>query len=243
MGSIQKGCVIAKNEFGTLERVDGSRTCIGSTTLPDGKVITKRFRGNITEQDKVIARWEKWQSRSNDEDAEPEEDIFMEEPEKDQVKVEKTEKPVYKVCKCPFSGEECGPACPMYSPTQLACSIFLGGIGLYNLSVNIARLNANESLELIAMAVSDLKGTDIPQKVPAPTEKDLVDRFLEGKSFMAFVNLNSKKVHADFKKFCAERGFEECPVREKDLSERIFAEYKELERKPVHGGVLFMPRG
>lgn len=236
MGSIQKGCVIAKNEFGTLERVDGSNTCIGSTTLPDGKVITKRFRGKITDQEETIKSWEAWQGRkSEEEDPDPEEIA----PKTDIRKPSKTPK---KTAICPFSKEECGSTCPMYSPTQMACAIFLGGLGLYNIASNMMKVDPNDSLELIAMAVTELGKTDIPTKKEAPKRYDLVDEFFKGKSFMAFVNLTSKKVHSDFKKFCSEYG-EECPLKETELSDRIFKHYQELERKPVHGGVVYLPRG
>lgn len=236
MGSIQKGCVIAKNEFGTLERVDGSNTCVGSTTLPDGKVITKRFRGKITDQEKTIKSWEAWQGReSKDEVEDPEETA----PKTDIRKPAKTPK---KTAICPFSGEECGSTCPLYSPTSMACSIFLGGLGLYNIASNMMKVDPNDSLELIAMAVAELGKADIPKKTTKDKSPDLVDGFFKGKSFMAFVNLTSKRVYSDFKKFCSEHG-EECPLKETELSDRIFEHYQELERKPVHGGVIYMPRG
>ena len=92
------------------------------------------------------------------------------------------------------------------------------------------------------MAITELGKADIPAKKVAMKENDLVDDFFKGKSFMAFVNLTSKKVHSDFKKFCSERGAE-CPLKETELSDRIFKHYQELERKPVHGGVVYMPRG
>ena len=124
----------------------------------------------------------------------------------------------------------------------MACSIFLGGIGLYNLSSNIFKIDPNDSLELLAMAVTELGKADIPKKTTKDKSPDLVDDFFKGKSFMAFVNLTSKRVHSDFKKFCSEHG-EECQLKETELSDRIFKHYQELERKPVHGGVVYMPRG
>ena len=161
-----------------MERVDGSNTCIGSTTLPDGKVITKRFRGKITDQEETIKSWEAWQGRkSEEEDPDPEETA----PKTDIRKPSKTPK---KTAICPFSQEECGSTCPMYSPTMMACSIFLGGLGLYNIASNMMKVDPNDSLELIAMAVTELGKADIPAKKVAVKEKDLVDDFFKGKSVL-----------------------------------------------------------
>lgn len=247
MGSIQKGYVIAKNEFGTLERVDHSNTCIGSTTLPDGKVITKRFRGTITDQDKTIASWEKWQGRENEVEDTRAKGKKPDIPEKTEFVQPVKKANQNKTAICPFTKEACGPMCPIYSTANLACSILLGGIGLYNLSVNMPKYEPDDSLELIAMAINDLRKPDISGKEPYvdlghPT-RDVTEEFFDGKSFMAFVNLTSKKAHADFKAFCKKKDVETVPLKESELSAEILRRYKELERKPIQGGVMFLPRG
>lgn len=227
MGSIQRGGIIRKNDNGTLERVDGTNTYIGSATLPSGKVVTKRFRCQGFDEDEVERRWLKWQGK-NDEETQ-EEDMVSEANDKKS--------------KCPFSGDECTSRCPMYSPSNRACTIMLGGIGLYNIGCNLMNLDPNDSLELIAMAVGDLRrdgAEPMPSTVEAKalTVEDGVKAYLEDKSFLAFVNLHSKTVYAPYKKFCEDNGF---PAEtESGFSQVVLKSFPELKSEKAHGGRTFV---
>lgn len=66
MGSIQRGGIIRKNGNGTLERVDSTNTYIGSATLENGRIVTKRFRCIGFKEDEVAERWLKWQWRETE---------------------------------------------------------------------------------------------------------------------------------------------------------------------------------
>lgn len=228
MGSIQRGGMVARNDNGTLERVDGSNTYIGSATLENGKVITKRFRGNVPEESKIIERWEKWQGRKGDD---AQEEVAMD----NEIKSKKSV--------CPFSGNECGPSCPIWSPANAKCAVMLGGIGLYSIASNLASLDASESIELVAMAIGELRA-DKPSAKPEPTPtraltvEDGVKAYLEDKSFLAFVNLHSKTVYSPYKKFCEEAGF---PLEtESNFSQAILKRYPELKGEKAHGGRTFV---
>lgn len=239
-GKVQRGCIIAKNEFGTLERVDGTNTCVGTTTLTDGKVLTKRFRGSIADQKNLIARWEKWQGRkAEDEEPMDERDISM--------TVKETEKKIVKGVEkapatCPFSNVEraCNALCPIFSTANNHCAIHLGGIGLYNIAANYLKMDPNESLELIALAISELNGEK--SKAASSTSKKVKDNngvedWLKTKNFLSFVNLTTKKVYGEYKTFCKEKGYE--PIREADLTALIFGRFDELEKEGYPGGAIF----
>ena len=232
MGSIQRGGMVAKNDNGTLERVDGTNTYIGSATLQNGKVITKRFRGVSQKQDKIIESWERWQCRND-----VEEDVEKEEVMAEIRNTKKNE--------CPLSGNECGPACPLYSQANKACSLKLGGIGLYNMSCNLMNLKVDEELELIALAIAESKTASEPAREPvaeakpkAKTEAEGVDAFLDGKKFLDFVNLGSKRVYSDYKKTVEGKGYP--IVKEADLIAAITKRFPELKKKGVHGGSVLV---
>ena len=166
MGSIQRGGMVAKNDNGTLERVDGTNTYIGSATLENGKVITKRFRGNVPDEQKIVERWLKWQGRKT-EDEEMAEIIKVDDGSK--------------TPKCPFSGCECNAKCPLWSEAQRVCSLKLAGIGLSYVAANLMNLKVDEELELIALAIAESgKKTDKPKAEPARelTATDGVEFFL-----------------------------------------------------------------
>lgn len=228
MGSIQRGGMVSRNDNGTLERVDGTNTYIGSATLESGKVVTKRFRGPWQNEDKIIDQWLKWQGKNVDEIQE--EDMAQENTN-------------CKTSKCPFSGDECTPRCPMYSPNNRACTIMLGGIGLYNIGCNLMNLDPNDSLELIAMAVGDLRKADSEPVTPtvetkALTVDDGVKAYLEDKTFLSFVNLHSKTVYSPYKKFCEANGF---PAEsESGFSQVVLKSYPELKSEKTHGGRTFV---
>ena len=225
MGSIQRGGMVAKNDNGTLERIDGTNTYIGSATLPNGKVITQRFRGNVPDEKNLVERWLKWQGKKLDKEEE--------EPMANNTKKQT----------CPFSNNECGPSCPMFSPTNRACTIMLGGIGLYNIASNMMKIDPNESIELVAMAIGELKPEKAivkpePVATNALTVEDGIEAYLEDKSFLAFVNLHSKTVYSPYKRFCEDKGF---PAdTEANFSQVILKKYPELKGEKAHGGRTFV---
>ena len=228
MSSNQRGGIVAKNDNGTLERVDGSSTYIGSATLENGKVITKRFRGGVPDEPKIIQRWEKWQGKKGEEAQEEEEDMAAEINKAKSV--------------CPFNGGECGPRCPVYNPASRACSIMLGGIALYNISANLSKLDPNESLELVAMAVGEIRGgassKPEPVETPVRTIEDGLDAYFKGRGFLAFVNLHSKTVYAPYKKFCEKEGF---PTEtESNFTKEVLRRCPELRGEKAHGGKTFV---
>ena len=230
MGSTQRGAIVSRNDNGTLERVDGTNTYIGSATLESGKVVTKRFRRTGNDEAEVERKWLKWQGRNIEAKEEPMAEAY-------EVKANG------KAAECPFSGRECGPKCPMYSQGNRACSLMLGGIGLFNISVNLSRLDPNESLELIAMALGDLGGqraeaADEPLPTAAATVEDGVKAYLEDKSFLTFVNLHSKTAYSPYRKFCEENGF---PAEtESGFSSAVRERYPELRSERAHGGCRFV---
>jgi len=218
MGSVQRGGLVKKNDNGTLERVDGTNTYIGSATLESGKVLTKRFRCQGFDEADVIGRWEKWQGKKGET---PEKEVRMAE----------------KKMECPFSGAECGSKCPIWSGASNACALKLGGIGLFNISAYLMNLDMSESIELLAMAIADQKPAPKPVAKPEPTAADGIEGYLDGKSFLAFVNLHSKSVYSPYKEFCEEKGFP-C-VSESSLTKVIEGRYPELKVERGNGGARF----
>lgn len=227
MGSIQRGALIKKNDNGTLERVDGTGTYIGSATLPNGKVVTHTFRSSSRNNDEVEKRWLKWQGKQATEQME-------EDMANTTTKNNVTAKPK---AKCPFSGDECGALCPLFSPTNAVCSLMLGGIGLYNIASNLMKLKVDDELELIAMAIAEQKPSPTPE-IKVATETEGVDLFLDGKKFLDFVNLSSKRVHSDYKK--AVGGKEYPLMKESELMTEIVKRFPELKKKNVHGGSVLV---
>ena len=215
----KRGGTVAENENGKLERDGSSNTYIGTATLDDGKVITKRFRGNVPDEPRIIASWEKWQGR------------------KTECEEEAVEESTKKQKSCPFSGRNCGPSCPLYSPTNRACTVMLGGIALYSIGSNLMRLDPCESIEMVALAVGELAKAAPKQVTEEPKADDGLDAFLDGKTFLSFVNLHSKTVGSQYRKFCKENGYE--PMGEHELLEAVDAHYKELKRVGVRGGSVF----
>ena len=239
----RRGAITRSNDNGTLERVDGTNTYIGTATLPSGKVLTKRFRGNWNDEDEIVQRWERWQCRHDDDD-DGGQDYYYEEGE-DMEETKRTGS------ECPLSGFECKPQCPMFSVANGACAIMLGGTALYNIGANIMGLKADEPIELVAMAVQEVAkamadmpraaaqpvAVSTPPEKREPTSEDSLAAFLEGRSFMDFVNLHSKRVSADAKKFCEERGLPR--IGEKELVAAIDDKFPELKAQGVSGGTVF----
>lgn len=221
MGSIQRGALIKKNDNGTLERIDGTGTYIGSATLANGKVVTKTFRSSSRDNDEVEKRWLKWQGKEIENNTE--EDMA-------EIKTVNTNKTT-----CPFSGNECSAKCPIWSTANGRCAIQLGGIGLYNIACNLMNLGVGEELELIAMAIAEQKPSE-PAEVA--TEADGVELFLKDKKFLDFVNLSSKRIYSDYRK---EIGGKEYPlVKESELVVEIIARFPELKKRGVHGGSILV---
>lgn len=236
MGSIQRGGMIRRNDNGTLERVDGTNTYIGSATLENGKVITKRFRCVGFKEDEVADRWLKWQSKAAEKMAEKREE---QETKKVNEKAEKEEKIMAeKKSNCPISDNVCGPTCPMWSEAHGRCALYLGGIGMYNTAVNLPKLKVDQELELIAMAIADSVKTDGGKPVGEKTEEAGVIAYLDGKRFLEFVNLHSKAVHGEYKRFCQDNGYP--IVKESELTKAIEKRYKELKAEKQMGGTRFM---
>ena len=249
---VQRGGIVRRNDYGTLERISGSRTYIGSATLSNGKVITKRFRGCVPDEPKIIESWEKWQCRKT----ENEEDIYEEEAE---MANDKTAGTVIAIANkkhpCPFNDGECTPACPMYSEANLTCSLKLGMLGLWNIGNNLMNLKVDEEVEMVAMAVAELGSTvskaaaalpvTAPEAVQEPepepakelTVADSFDAFFEGKNFISFVNLHSNVVFPKYKKFCTELGL---PVgTKKEMVDEIGKRYPEIKVVGKTGGCVF----
>lgn len=232
MGSIQRGGVIRRNDNGTLERVDGTNTYIGSATLENGKVITKRFRCVGFKEDEVADRWLKWQGKTAEKMAEKRE-------EQEARENEDKEKPMAeKKVNCPISDNVCGPTCPMWSEAHGRCALYLGGIGMYNVASNLMKLKVDQELELIAMAIADSVRADDAKPVSEKTGEAGVIAYLDGKRFLEFVNLHSKAVHGEYKRFCQENGYP--IVRESELTRAIEKRYKELKAEKQMGGTRFM---
>lgn len=227
MGSIQRGAIVSRNDNGTLERIDGKSAYVGTATLASGKVLKKTFRSAARDDDEVTARWLKWQGRQ--EECEQEDDCMAE--------IERTGS------ECPMTGFECKHQCPLFSVPNGECSIKLGCVALYNIGSNLMKLDNSESIELLAMAVSEVgKGmastsplTEVAAKETTPSNG--VSEFMDGKNFLAFVNLHSKTVYSAYRKLCTERGF--APVKEKALVEEIEKRCPELKGKGVSGGTVF----
>jgi len=235
MGSVQRGGVIRRNDNGTLERIGKTNTYVGSATLPDGKVLTKRFRCEGFDEEAVSQRWLKWQGRKIDVD-----DCYEETDGDDMGDTSRTG------TECPLSGYECRATCPMYSMPNRACSLMMGGVALYNISENLMKLDASESIELLAMAVGEIAkvstaagGSDEAHEEPAAalTEGDGLDAYLEGKTFLDFVNLHSKTVNSDYGRFCDEKGFPRAG--ERDLVTAVKERFPELKGQGVSGGTIF----
>jgi hypothetical protein len=220
--SNRRGSVVAENPGGSLEHV-GGRSYVGSATV-GGKVVTKRFRRGDEDEADVVRRWEKWQGRKEDGEE-------AEEMAENDVK-ERT---------CPLSCQECAPSCPMWSAANGACAIMLGGVALYNMSANFGRLDMTEPLELLAMAVADSGAREDARKAPtmeaAKTEAQGMDAYLDGKAFVKFVNLSSKRVHADYAAFCKDGGYPQ--YGEHDMMQAIASRFSELRVKGVRGGSVF----
>lgn len=249
MGSKHRGAVISKNSSGTLERVDGTSTYIGSITMPNGKVFTKRFRSASRNDEEVTERWLKWQERNLEdltnvfgETKEPEMDISKD------IEIEKTVTgPI-----CPLmsrNGQEgfayCQTAnCAFWSEPHRACSQNLGGIGLYNMATNLMLLKVDDQLDLIAMAVADLKGSMPVNNAVAPvvpTRSDGLEEFFADKNFMDFVNLHSKTVYSEYRNLCEKRGC--SPIKEKDLIVEIDKRFPEIKCQGVPGGTKLLYKG
>ena len=236
MGSIQRGAIISQNNNGTLERVDGTSTYIGSATLSNGKVITKRFRSHSRDDAEVTERWLAWQSKQ---ESYEEEEADMADKNITAINTSSKAK------KCPFGGCDCHPSCALYSDANLACSLKLGMIGLYSINCNYMNLNANESLELIALAIGELKPSpaavapkvEIAPKPHVPSIEEGLEAFLDGKTFLTFVNLHGKAVSGMYSKFCKENGYPK--MGEKDLLDEVEKRYPELKRRGVRGGSVF----
>lgn len=224
----KRGNLVAENDGGTLEHV-GGRSYVGTATI-DGKVVTKRFRRGDEDEADVAERWEKWQGRkaSLSDGGQTREETMEEKPMD-----EKSRKGA-----CPLSGEACAPSCPMWSAANGACAIMLGGVALFNLSANIGRLDMSEPLELLAMAVAESGGREAKADAPeAPTEEQGVEAYMDGKTFIAFVNLHSKTAYSPYRKFCEERGY---PFqKEADFTKTVLARFGELHAEKAHGGVRF----
>ena len=221
----KRGATVAENDNGKLERVDGTNTYIGTATLASGKVLTKRFRGEPSYEADVIARWEKWQGRNDD----GEEVGAMAEAKAQKGRT------------CPLSCQECAASCPLWSAANGACAIMLGGVALYNMSVNMSSLDMSEPLELLAMAVADSGARDDARKAPTmeavKTDAQGVDAYMEGKTFISFVNLHSKTAYSPYKRFCEENGYP-CK-RESEFTKDVLARFGELHAEKAHGGVRF----
>lgn len=230
MGSIQRGGMVCKNDNGTLERVDGTSTYIGSATLPSGKVITKRFRCANHDEEELKSRWLKWQGRNS---LKPNGDDGKE-------KQAEEEKPMEKTIACPFSGKECGIECPLFSEGNMTCSLKLGGIGLYNMCCNFGKLGIGEELELIALAIAESKQAHAkpePEESTKTAEQG-VDAYLKDKTFLAFVNLHSKTVYSPYRKFCEAEGFP--AASEAEFANVVGQMFPELKRQKAHGGCTFV---
>lgn len=233
---VQRGAIVRKNDNGTLEWVDNSRTYIGTATLPNGKVITKRFRRNGFDEDEVAERWLKWQCKNVDEDE------VIEEEEADMAEKNTGNN---KAKKCPFNGGcDCTPSCALFSDANFVCSLKLGALGMFNVTGNYLKMDPNESLELIAMAIGELKPASKPaEKEPeptvahVPTEADGIAAYLEGKTFLSFVNMHSNPVYAKYKKFCQDGGFP-CASK-KDIVKAIDDRFPELNAIGKKGGAVF----
>ena len=225
MGSVQRGGIIRKNDNGTLERIGKTNTYVGSATLDSGKVITQRFRCKGFKEDEVAERWEKWQCRELSKETNMEKTTTKTTTKKETAMDKKN---------CPFSGTECA-KCAIYSTGMGACSILLGGVGLYGLSQG--RLEVGEQLELIALAIAETKKPKAVE-TKALTAKDGVEAYLADKKFLDFVNLHSKTVYAPYRKFCEENGYPQ--VKEAELTKEIKARFTELKGKSSNGGTVFL---
>ena len=217
MGSIQRGGMVAKNDNGTLERVDGTNTYIGSATLENGKVITKRFRGNVPDEQKIVERWLKWQGRKTEDEE------------------------MAEIIKVDDGSKTPNAKCPLWSEAQRVCSLKLAGIGLSYVAANLMNLKVDEELELIALAIAESgKKTDKPKAEPAKelTASEGVEFFLADKKFLDFVNLTSKRVFSDYKKALANTDYP--LVKESELTTAIAEKFPELRKKTVHGGSVLV---
>ena len=213
MGSVQRGAIIRQNECGTLERVDGSSTYIGTTTLESGKVLTKKFRSHSRDDDEVAERWLRWQGR------------------KEEISEEK-EEPI-----------KCGALCPIYSTVHGECSLKMAGIGLLNISTNLMRLDMTEPLELMAMAIAESgKREESPAvehvEAKALTVADGIEAYFDGKRFLDFVNLHSKTAYSPYRKFCDENGYP--AEKESAFTKEVKRRFPELKGQPSRGGFVFV---
>ena len=227
MGSVQRGGIIRKNDNGTLERIGKTNTYVGSATLDSGKVITQRFRCKGFKEDEVAERWEKWQCRELSKETNME--------KKATTKTTTTKETAMDKKNCPFSGTECC-KCAIYSTGLGACSILLGGVGLYGLSQG--RLEVGEQLELIALAIAETKKPEPTVEAKALTAADGVEAYLADKKFLDFVNLHSKAVYSPYRKFCEEKGYP--TVSESELTKAVKGRYKELKAETQMGGTRFI---
>lgn len=248
MGSIQKGALIAKNDNGTLQHVDNSSTFIGTATLPNGKVVEKRFRDATKNGAAVKKKWEEWQKKTWGKEEEMEREQAL--PEKTDISENEPDK-VSKLLACPLlGGQPClEHKCMFMHPMNERCSIPLLGSSLWYIAQNFARLDNAEMLELIAVSVDGLKST-VPaveiksEKAPVNLVKAGLEAFFEGKNFIHFVNMHSKNVHGQYKAFCKEHGYEAYGLLgESELAEEIQRRYLELYSETTKGGRIFLPKG
>lgn len=241
MGSKQRGAIIAKNDYGTLERVDGSSSYIGTDTLPDGKVLKKTFRSSSKNDEEVKKRWLKWQGDHQKPIFEDEEDSQMEKSEP------KARPPIVgrSGTECPFKFSGGGSdilcseeRCALFVTASTSCSLKLGGSGLYYMASNMMRLDVSESLELVAMAIGELnskppvEGTDGIKSIEGG-----LNGYFEGKTFLNFVNLHGKKIHAEYKKFCVGNGYP--LLGESEFVKEVAKRYPDLKPVTKAGGTSF----
>lgn len=227
MKPVQRGAIIRQNDCGTLERVDGSSTYVGTATLENGKVLTKKFRSSSRDDDEVAGRWLRWQGKN------------VEREEEEPMATKETPK----TCNCPFSERECGALCPLYSTVHGECSLKLAGIGLLNISANLAKLDMTEPIELLAMAVAESgKGAVAPavesMEAKALTVDDGIEAYFEGKRFLDFVNLHSKTAYSPYRKFCEKKGYP--AEKESAFTKEVKKRFPELKGQPNGGGFVFV---
>lgn len=244
MGSIKRGSTVASNDNGTLEHVDGSSTYIGTATMPDGKVITKRFRDSSRDIDAVTLRWQAWQKKAWDkEDAMEREKIRVEEDIS-----EKEADVVSTKLACPLlGGKPClDVKCAFMHPVNERCAIALLGTSVWYMAENFARLDNTDALELIAISVDGLKAAQPMLKNEPRLQSRAragVDGFFEGKSFLHFVNVHSKSVHQQYKAYCKAHGYDlQDILSETEIAHEILSRYGELDAELMRGGRIFVPR-
>lgn len=241
--SNKRGGTVATNELGTLERVDGTGTYVG-TLVRGGRTETKRFRGNVPGEAEVVERWERWQQRKKEAEmakgrtADTVTDKagvgVADDPKAAGTKPDAAEvKP--STAACPLAGRTCGATCPLWSAERSSCALKLIGVGLMGISEGIVGLDVREPIELLALAVSD-------KAAPASSQAEHtadggVAAYMSDKTFIAFVNLHSKTAYSPYKKFCEAGGY---PSKtESAFTKDVLARFPELRAGKAHGGVRF----